>query len=404
MTKRLCAILSSMAIITLWLASYQTPAAGADATPTVAPNRTPLWTFQTQGAVWASPAISKGVVYVGSDDNNFYAVDTASGKLAWKFATAGLVRGRPAVVENSVYFASDDGYLYALDIKSGSLTWKLDIGNAGVKRLLPDNDYNWDYLQSSPTVANGVIYIGSADGYLYAVNAAKGDKKWTVKTGAPIRSTPAVDNGFVYVGSRDGFIYAVDAATGKAVWKFDAHGQYIPVQPSPRVVDGLVYIGGRNYEMYALDAKTGEKKWSFRYKQAWVESSPAIVDGVVYVGSSEDQRLYALDAKTGEKKWEFVTLGYSFSSPAVADGVVYIGHAYPVEAKVETYFYAIDIKAAEAAGYVLPIYAKWRVKIESSLDTSPVKIIGVISSPTVSDGVVYFGGLDGKLYAVSTAE
>ncbi len=65
-----------------------------------------------------------------------------------------------------------------------------------------------DQIWSSPTVANGVIYVGSQDDKLYAFNATTGAQLWTGSTGNQIFSSPTVVNGVVYVGSEDGKLYA----------------------------------------------------------------------------------------------------------------------------------------------------------------------------------------------------
>jgi outer membrane protein assembly factor BamB len=59
-----------------------------------------------------------------------------------------------------------------------------------------------------PAVANGLVYVGSGDRNLYALNAGTGQTLWTAATGGYIRSSPAVANAVVYVGSDDSRIYA----------------------------------------------------------------------------------------------------------------------------------------------------------------------------------------------------
>ncbi|HEV2399899.1 MAG TPA: PQQ-binding-like beta-propeller repeat protein [Candidatus Sulfotelmatobacter sp.] len=72
------------------------------------------WKFHTGGRVISSPAVMKGVAYVGSTDSFLYAVDVASGMLKWKFETGSWVVSSPAVDGNTVYFGSTDGNLYAV--------------------------------------------------------------------------------------------------------------------------------------------------------------------------------------------------------------------------------------------------------------------------------------------------
>src|ERR1017187_3624227 len=74
-----------------------------------------------------------------------------------------------------------------------------------------------NYIQSSPAVASGVVYVGSADNNLYAFNAATGQRIWTAGTYRSVLSSPAVANGVVYVGSDDAKLYAFTAVTGLPV-------------------------------------------------------------------------------------------------------------------------------------------------------------------------------------------
>ena len=60
----------------------------------------------------------------------------------------------------------------------------------------------------SPTVANGVVYVGSNDDNVYALDAASGTKKWIYHTGSFVECSPAVADGVVYVSSNDGNVYA----------------------------------------------------------------------------------------------------------------------------------------------------------------------------------------------------
>src|SRR6185312_2262058 len=78
---------------------------------------------------------------------------------------------------------------------------------------------------SSPAVANGMAFVGSTDGNLYAVDLASGTQKWKLFTGVRVTSSPAVENGVVYFGSYSGRFYAVDAATGTLKWKFQTEGE-----------------------------------------------------------------------------------------------------------------------------------------------------------------------------------
>jgi len=366
------------------------PSAGI--APEVGRTARETWSFSTGAPVYAAPLVAGDSVYVGSDDACFYALNAKSGELRWKFKTAGPVRSLPAVASDSVYFASDDGFLYALDPRTGELRWKFDTKGALVPHsVLGPGDEKWDYLQSSPVVSDGTVFIGSSNSNLYAIDGATGTEKWHYTSGDTIRSSPAVYRDTVYFGSWDHNVYAVSAKSGEEKWRFDTKGI---VQASPVISpSGLLLIGSRYPYVFALDSETGKEKWRFNYLGSWVESSAAIAGGTAYIGSSDFVHMFAVDLENGRRKWGFKTSGYAWSSPAVADGLVYIGNACVSKRHKETAadFYAVEAKTGREM---------WRFRTGRTADQF---IQGVISSPAVDSGFVYFGSLDGKVYAIPVA-
>jgi outer membrane protein assembly factor BamB len=168
-----------------------------------------------------------------------------------------------------------------------------------------------------------MLYIGSEDWNLYALNATTGAFVWSYAAGYPVFSSPAVANGVVYVGCDNHNTYALNATTGAFVWSYTIGGQ---VLSSPAVANGVVYVGSfQDGTVYALNATSGAKLWNYTTGNE-VFSSPAVANGVVYVGSL-DNNVYALNATTGAKLWSFTTGGAVWSSPAVVNGVVYVGSA-----------------------------------------------------------------------------
>ena len=113
--------------------------------------------------------------------------------------------------------------------------------------------------------------------------------KWQFKTGGEINSSPAISDGVVYFGSEDSYLYAVNIKTGQEKWKFKTKAG---IYSSPAILDGVIYFGSEDSYLYAVDIKTGQEKWKFK-TEAQIFSSPAISDGVVYFGGG-DSYLYAL--------------------------------------------------------------------------------------------------------------
>ncbi|MGA8149723.1 MAG: PQQ-binding-like beta-propeller repeat protein [Terriglobales bacterium] len=324
-------------------------------TPTTVGNMDLDWTYTTAGALTSSPAVVKGVVYVGSADDNIYAINGSSGALVWKYATGkSIVDSSPAVVGGTVYIGSSDDNVYAINASKGTLVWKYKTGGA---------------VNSSPAVANGVVYVGSSDDNLYAISTSTGALDWKYKTGGAVNSSPAVANGVVYVGSDDGGVYALDASTGIEYWDFTTGGK---VFSSPAVANGVVYVGSDDSNFYALNISNGTVVWQFAGTGAF-ESSPAVANGVVYVGSDAGA-FYGLNARNGGQIWVVTSAtAVVVSPPAFAAGMVYFGlgsRVYAVENVVTPQFLWTGTTGA-----------------------------AVVSSPAVANGVLYISSEDGRLHA-----
>lgn len=350
----------------------------------------PSWTFKTGAAIWSSPSVADNTVYFGSNDGVIYALNARSGKLIWQFKTGNRVMGRPTLDRGHLYVLSDDGYLYKLDRRSAKEVWKSDTHGGAVARDLPGKKSEaYDYLTSAASVAGGLVYIGSADKRVYAVDAETGQEKWHFDTQGIVRSTPAAAGGLVYFGSFDHNIYALDARTGALRWKYDTLKEVVS---SPLVVEGTVYIGSRCADLFALDAATGKIKWKYFYWSSWVESSARILDGVLYIGSSDYQQLFAIDALSGKRRWNLNLNGSVWSSAAVTGKNVCVGVVGVTDYFIEHHggFFAVD-RATGKVAWHFPMNA-----IPGAVDH------GVASSPAVDRGSVFFGGLDGTFYAFST--
>jgi outer membrane protein assembly factor BamB len=357
--------------------------------PSAPPARTaqPLWTFDAHAPIWSSPLSSSDRVIFGDNEGTLHVLESRSGRELWRFKTGGPIVARATAHRGRLYVPSDDGFVYALDAATEREVWRFDTHGAPVKREWPANGpYTYDYQASAVTPADGLLYVGSADGKLYAIEEESGRERWAFATGGLVRSTPMVANGSVFFGSFDGLIYALDATSGKLRWKY-ATGA--PVNSSAAVLGDTVYIGSRSADFYALRADTGAARWKYFYWLSWVESSAALRDGVLYVGSSDYQRLMALDAREGRERWWFDTDGSAWSSPAVSANSVYIGAVGVVGYMADHRggFFAVDRRTGRE---------RWRFPMPA-IDGSYT--YGVASSPALADGRVYFGGLDGVFYA-----
>lgn len=281
----------------------------------------------------------------------------------WTFVAGGWVSAAPKVVDDVVYVGSDDHRVYALDAAAGSELWSFATGDA---------------VHSAPTVADGVVYVGSNDNRLYALDAATGNMLWSHDTGAWVQYSPTVNGGMVYLSVLVGGeprIVALDAASGALVWTARQPHAADPAF-TPTVVGGLVYEPGAEYGVFrALDVATGEIAWTASVG-SYVESAPTVLGGVVYLTVVNEA--YALDELTGEVIWSYGTERYPARDfPAlVVEGVYYLSP--------DEFLHALDASTGE------PI---WTHQAAAPISAAPV----------VADGAVFAATEAGQVFAVDAA-
>ncbi|HJS88935.1 MAG TPA: PQQ-binding-like beta-propeller repeat protein [Steroidobacteraceae bacterium] len=385
MRRRHRPIGSAVAVLSLSLASAASGAADCSSMfhgnpqhtgvcPTDVREMKLLWRFHTGNMVRSTPAVVDGMVYVGSNDKHFYALDAKTGRLSWSFSARGGIASSPAVSHGRVWFADATNTIYALDARTGHLIWKVSTGQD-----LPVVG-GWDFYQSSPTVMEGVLYVGSGDGHIYARDARTGRRMWAFATQGRVHTSPAVWGRYVVFGSMDGALYALDRRTGQLLWKhqtdtrppFPMTGAFIG-SPTIAADLGLVFAGCRDGYLYAFDIATGRLRWRLGEDGSWVVSTPAYEDGVVYATTSDTRRVQAVDARTGKIRWQQQGTGYAFPSPVVAPRAVYAAFWSAVVAD----YGKADGRAIAGNGGEGPY----------------------LSSPVIAHGVLFIGCDDGYLYA-----
>ena len=127
--------------------------------------------------------------------------------------------------------------------------------------------------------ADAIYFSSSAEDKVVCLDAATGRVRWTFLAGGPVHLAPAVADGKVYVGSDDGWVYCLAAGSGAEVWKHRAepagrqligNGRLIaasPVRTGVLVEEGLTYAGEgifpwEGVRLAALDARDGSPRWS----------------------------------------------------------------------------------------------------------------------------------------------
>ena len=147
--------------------------------------------------------------------------------------------------------------------------------------------------------------VGGYDYKLHCVDAATGKAVWTYKTGNYINGTPSLANGKAVFGGCDGLLHVVSVADGKQEKEIDA-GAY--VAGSVSLGGGRAYFGQFENEFLCIDLNDGKKIWTFRDRNFPYFSSPALTpDKVVFGG--RDKLLHCVERTTGKPLWTFSTRG-----------------------------------------------------------------------------------------------
>ncbi|MDB5070549.1 MAG: Pyrrolo-quinoline quinone [Candidatus Eremiobacteraeota bacterium] len=306
---------------------------------------------------------------------------TAYGGVQWRFRAGGAIHGSPVVAGGVVYVGSSDGKLYALDARTGSEKWSRALGSP---------------VSSTPAIADGVVFVQTHAGRVVALHARSGAPMWSHDGGKAVAlpwghesgdlyaSSPTLAAGMLLIGGGDGALYALDAKSGRERWHLTTRGR---VRSSPAVHAGRVFVGSFDGDVYAADLASGKLVWRFEteghsldsgkfgYDRRSVQSSPAVANGIVAFGS-RDGHFYGLDEATGAQRWRLHdTVWWINASPAMQDGRAY------ASSSDGRYVEAVDAASGK------PV---WTFDAQSNF----------FGSPSIAGDVVFDGDFAGRLHAI----
>jgi len=379
------------------------------------------WKFKSDGKIIGSPALDNGRIYVGTTAGNLYALDTQTGEKIWQFKAKGRWASQPLIGKQLLYQLNGDGTFYALDKTDGSVRWTFTTGGEHrMKRRASTTTYDdiWDYYLSGATLDENVVYFGSSDGHIYALDAGNGTLIWEYITSGEVHATPLVHDSLVYAGSMDGRLYALRTTNGTPAWVFDTIGaRYFPkgaVQRAPTLTEDAIIFGSRDFNLYALDPATGMGLWNYKDPGGWIVATPAVKDGSVFVGTSDSHLFYSVGARSGRIQWERPLNMRVYGSAVFDDRRVYFGcfngYLYGLNRQDGTMEWTFQTDGSKANYHrVYNERDKFRNgfelygnSIEDMLDSeAKIQAMGsILSTPVIKDNTIYFGSTDSTFYAV----
>jgi outer membrane protein assembly factor BamB len=267
-----------------------------------------LWSFDTGGAVTATPAVVDNLVFAGSTTGTLYALDLEHGTITWQYQANKSLHVAPGAVEGYVILPVAGAGLYvALRSTDGSVLWTKQLGGTQVAMTPTIDD-----------TANAVYLSDAKAGHLTAVKLTDGTTIWQVPVASGIAGPVALSNGVLFARTFAGDLVALRQTDGVMLWSVPIGG----VPSAGATVDGNSVFAGQPDGIAAYSANTGALRWKFTTTTR--ATTPTIAGGVVYFATRAG--VTGLDESNGSKLWS-APVAKSRRPPAVVDGTVYVNGA-----------------------------------------------------------------------------
>jgi outer membrane protein assembly factor BamB len=321
--------------------------------------------------------------------------------IRWKFKTNDSIEGTAAIVNGIVFFGSMDGNLYALDLASGKEKWRYKANGP---------------IKGGPSVHADQVFVGDVDGIFHCVDVTNGKKRWTFNAGAEVTSGGNFSDDTILFGSYDENLHCL-SKDGKELWKANVPGG--PVLASPVVAAGKTFCSGCDSTLHIIDTKTGKELGSVQL-DGQTGASAAVVGDDLYIGTMSNQML-AIDLKKQAVKWKYEPEENPqpfFSSPAVAHDLVVVGcrdkrvHAFDRNTGKQSWEYPTKGKVDSS-----PVIAEKQIYVGSSDGNLYVLELGkgtlvqkidlggpITASPAVADNCLVIGTQNGVIYCLGKEE
>lgn len=232
-----------------------------------------------------------------------------------------------------------------------------------------------DRFPDIATMKDALLNAARKTGMLYTPNATATISQsqnikplWAFKCEDEIRGTATYNDGVIYIGAYDSNLYALNSATGEFIWKYATDGGIVS---KPAAHENSIYFGSEDHRLHVVSMRSGRVEWTY-YTDGPVRSSPLVAERHVFIGS-DDAHLHIVNASSGRGVLKIDVGAPIRSTPLVANELIYTGAENG------------DFFCADFRGKI-----KWRTRAKRA----------ITSSPRLSENAIYYGAVDGTLYAV----
>ncbi len=324
-----------------------------------------------QGEVWLhlTPAVDGGQIFVTGVSGRVTSLDRISGKKSWSVDLKRRISGGTGVGGGIIALGTRDGHVIALDETSGKVIWETAVSSEAL---------------AAPQIDQGVVVVQTADAKLTGLDVASGNRIWLQEVIQPVltlrgTATPTIRNGVVYAGFANGEARAFRLNNGSLMW---SHKIAVPrgsselermvdIDASPLFSSDLLYMIGYQGNVVALDPAGGRPLWS---REASSFESMSEGFGNLYL-SDATSVVSAVDQRTGAIVWSQKELLHrNLSGPATLSSYVFVGD-------FEGYIHGVS-------------QVDGRIVSRSRLNSSGIRV-----SPIVVGNMMYVYANDGELAA-----
>jgi outer membrane protein assembly factor BamB len=279
------------------------------------------WFYRTGSLLEFPPVVTHELVIGSNQAGSVFALDKDTGKRVWVQNFGHCAAASPTVVGEVVYMTlmepkpcqryprTQRGLVVALRVSDGHELWRR----------------SFSVSESSLLLVDGVLYFGSWDGAVYALDTRSRKLLWRTQTDGEVNSSAAYGSNTIFIGNNAGSMYALNAKTGAVRWRARSASSFLHGREyfyaTPTVAYGRVFAGNTDGRVYAFGAATGNLLWE-RQAGTYVYTAPAVWDRKVFVGTY-DGRFLAMDAATGDTVWSHDAPASIHGAPTVMDGLVY---------------------------------------------------------------------------------
>lgn len=326
------------------------------------------------------PVADNNAVYVASREGEVKAFDAVTGKSLWSnnfsdhesnaFNRSARFSGGIHLSGNTLFIGTENAQVLAIDKTTGELLWLVKVSGEVI---------------ASPITSTGLVVVHTSRGDLIALDGITGEQIWVLNNKQPnltLRGTgtPSISQGGIVYGRADGFLSVALLETGQPLWQLPVARPYgateldriVDADMQPIIRGGTVYALAYNGNLVAIDLLKGEQLWEQKYSGF---SDMALSGSTLYLSDYRGY-VYAVDRNTGEQDWVNKALSYrNVTGVSIANEYIVVGDG-------EGYLHWIDRDNGEFVA-------------QQNLDSD-----GLYMPPFESRSYLYLQTRSGKLIAI----